>query len=129
MFKNTHAFSSFSTNNIAAAKEFYGTTLGLEVSDMSIGLSITLAGGGSVFIYPKGEDHTPANFTVLNFKVDDIDDTVDKLAAKGIKFESYDGEMKTDEKGIMRSDDPSHGPSIAWFADPAGNIISVLQEK
>ena len=128
MLKDTHAFSSFSTDDIEAAREFYGTTLGLEVSGMSMGLAIKIAGGGDIFIYPKGESHTPASFTVLNFKVDDIDTTVDELTSKGIKFESYDGEMKTDEKGILRGGG-GHGPSIAWFQDPAGNILSVLQEK
>ena len=128
MFKDTHAFSSFSANDIEKAKEFYSKTLGLDVSDMSIGLSIKIADGGSIFIYPK-PNHEPAGFTVLNFPVKDIDSAVDELASRGVTFESYDGDIKTDEKGIFRSDDPSKGPSIAWFKDPAGNILSVLEEK
>ncbi len=128
MFRDTHAFSSFSVDDIAKARTFYGETLGLNVEDMSIGLNLTIAGGGSIFIYPK-PDHSPASFTILNFPVDDIDAAVDKLISKGITFEQYDGHMKTDEKGILRSDDPRHGPNIAWFKDPAGNFLSVLQEK
>ena len=127
MFKDTHAFSSFSVDDIAKARTFYGETLGLNVEDMSIGLNLTVAGGGSIFIYPK-PDHSPASFTIINFPVDEIDDAVDKLISKGITFEQYDGHMKTDEKGVLRSDDPSHGPSIAWFKDPAGNILSVVED-
>ena len=128
MFKNTKAFSSFSINDVAAAKEFYGETLGLNVDKMSVGLSIKLSGGAEIFLYPK-EDHEPATFTVLNFKVADLDKAVDDLTAKGVKFEQYVGETGTDAKGIMRSTDPTHGPSIAWFKDPAGNFLSVLQER
>lgn len=129
MFKDTKSFSSFSANNIQKAKAFYGDTLGLEVSETPEGLSLQLAGGGSVFIYPK-PDHTPAGFTVLNFKVDNIEKAVDDLKALGVVFEQYQGEIKTDEKGIFRgSAIEGGGPDIAWFKDPAGNILSVLQEK
>ncbi len=129
MFKDTRAFTSFSTDNIEKAKEFYTKTLGLDVTDMSIGLSIKIEGGGSIFIYPKGDGHKPASYTILNFPVDDLDKAVDGLATRGVTFESYDGDIKTDEKGIFRSKDPSQGPSIAWFKDPAGNILSVLEQK
>lgn len=128
MFKDTRAFSSFSTNDIEKAKEFYGTTLGLDATDMSIGLSIQVAGGGSVFIYPKGDGHEPASFTVLNFKVKDIDKAVEDLKARGVTFETYEGDIKTDEKGILRGGE-GKGTSIAWFKDPAGNILSVLEES
>jgi predicted enzyme related to lactoylglutathione lyase len=126
MFKDTHAFSSFSVDDIAAAKKFYGETLGLDATEMSMGLNIKIAAGGDIFIYPKN-DHSPASFTVLNFPVPDIDSAVDQLKAKGVTFESFGGDLATDDKGILRSDDPSHGPSIAWFKDPAGNFISILQ--
>ena len=127
MFKDTHAFNSFSVNDLAKAKEFYAQTLGLDVSEMSVGLSIKLAGGGDIFIYPK-PDHTPATFTILNFKVENIDTTVDELTSKGVQLEHYDGPMKTDQKGIFRGKDQNHGPNIAWFKDPAGNILSVLEK-
>lgn len=123
MFKNAKAFSGFSTNDIHKAKEFYGETLGVEVEMQEEGLGLHLAGGGEVFIYPK-ENHEPATFTVLNFPVDDIDKAVDDLMAKGIEFEQYEGDIETDEKGIARGAD---GPAIAWFKDPAGNILSVLK--
>lgn len=126
MFKDTHAFSSFSTDNIEKANEFYDSTLGLDATNMSIGLELKIAGGGSVFIYPKGEAHKPADFTVLNFPVADIDKAVDELTSRGIKFESYGGDIKTDEKGILRGGE-GRGPSVAWFKDPAGNILSVPQ--
>lgn len=128
MFKNAPVFTSFSIKDLVKAEEFYGTTLGLNVEKMSIGLSIKLNGGGDVFLYPK-QDHEPATFTVLNFKVDNIDAAVDELTSKGVAFEHYTGDIATDEKGIMRSPDPSRGPTIAWFKDPCGNILSVLQEK
>lgn len=126
MFKNSKAFSSFSTDNLEEAKEFYSNVLGLEVSHdtkMDI-LSLHLANGSEVTIYPK-ENHSPATFTVLNFIVDDIDKAVDALTEKGIEFEQYTGEIQTDEKGISKGG----GVSIAWFKDPAGNILSILQEK
>jgi catechol 2,3-dioxygenase-like lactoylglutathione lyase family enzyme len=122
MFKDSRAFSSFSVNDLRRAKEFYTQKLGLEVSVSPEGLDLRLAGGGRVFIYPK-PNHEPASFTVLNFSVDDIDQAVDKLSQLGVRFEKYEGEIKTDEKGIHRN----AGPQIAWFKDPAGNILSVLQ--
>lgn len=128
MFKDAKAFSTFSVNDIPKAKEFYGKTLGIEVSEEEEGLGLKIAGGGSVFLYPK-DDHEPASFTVLNFPVDNIDEAVDKLKGLGIKFESYEGEMKTDDKGIYRGKDAGQGPNIAWFKDPAGNVLSVIEEK
>jgi catechol 2,3-dioxygenase-like lactoylglutathione lyase family enzyme len=128
VFKQTHAFSGFSVNDIQRAKEFYGQTLGLEVSETKEGLVLRIAGGGQVFIYPK-PNHTPASFTVLNFPVHDIDQAVDALRELGVRFETYEGEMKTDEKGIFRGAAPGEGPNIAWFKDPAGNILSVLERK
>jgi len=125
MFQKAKAFSSFSANNAAKAKEFYGQTLGLEVTENPEGLELHLAGGNTVFIYPK-PNHTPATFTVLNFPVDDIDQAVAELKNRGVRFEKYnEGDIKTDEKGIFRD----NGMKIAWFKDPAGNILSVLQEK
>jgi predicted enzyme related to lactoylglutathione lyase len=123
MFKDSKAFSTFSADDVPKAKQFYGETLGLNVEDQMDGLALHLAGGGEVFIYPK-DDHTAATFTVLNFPVDDIDATVDRLTAAGVPFEHYE-ELGTDEKGIFRSD--GEGPTIAWFKDPAGNILSVLE--
>ena len=120
MFKNTEAFSGFSTNDIERAKEFYGSVLGLEVSEMNGMLEIKLGSGGTVLAYPK-ENHEPATFTILNFNVDDIDKAVDELSARGVKFETYE-DFGQDEKGIARGE----GPAIAWFKDPAGNILSVL---
>ena len=120
MLKDNMAFSTFSADDIPRAKQFYGETLGLNVEDQMDGLAVHLAGGGEVFIYPK-DDHAPATFTVLNFAVDDIDNAVDKLASAGVRFERYE-EMEQDEKGINRGE----GPEIAWFKDPAGNILSVL---
>ena len=128
MFKHTHAFSGFSVDNIQAAKEFYGQTLGLEVSETKEGLVLRIAGGGQVFIYLK-PNHTPASFTILNFPVVDIDQAVDALLKLGVRFESYEGQMKTDEKGIFRGAAQGKGPNIAWFKDPAGNILSVLERK
>ena len=124
MFKNTKAFSSFSVNDLQKAKEFYGNTLGLEVSETPEGLELHIAGGNNVFVYPK-PNHTPATFTILNFRVNNIDEAVDQLTRAGIRFEHYEGEMKTDSKGVFRGD----GPNIAWFKDPAGNFLSVLEDK
>jgi len=125
MFKNSKAFSSYSVDDIVAAKSFYQEILGLDVEEDEMGfLSIHLTGGGEVILYPK-PNHLPATFTVLNFPVDDIDKAVDELISKGVAFEQYSGEIKTDEKGICRE---GGGPLIAWFRDPAGNILSVLQE-
>jgi catechol 2,3-dioxygenase-like lactoylglutathione lyase family enzyme len=121
MLKNSHAFSGFSTNDIARAKAFYADTLGLEVTEENGMLTLNLAGGGRVLIYPKA-DHEPATFTVLNFPVDDIDTAVDELTKAGIEFERYEGSGQ-DERGIARE----YPPPIAWFKDPAGNILSVLE--
>ena len=121
----TKAASSFSVNDIEKAKEFYGQKLGLDVGGEKEGLKMQI-GGLSTFIYPK-DDHAPATFTIINFMVDDIDKAVDELAGRGVQFESYEGEMKTDEKGVFRGADSGHGPNIAWFKDPAGNILSVLE--
>jgi catechol 2,3-dioxygenase-like lactoylglutathione lyase family enzyme len=122
MLKESKAFSGFSSNDIPACKRFYGETLGLDVTDEMGGLGLHFAGGGEAFIYPK-DNHEPATFTVLNFPVDDIEAAVDHLTAAGVTFERYDG-FDQDEKGIARGEE---GPAIAWFKDPAGNILSVLQ--
>jgi len=123
----TGTFSSFSVDDIEEAREFYGTTLGVDVTDNEEGgLELNFPNSGSVFIYPK-DNHEPATFTVLNFLVDDIDEAVDDLTNRGITFESYDGEMETDEKGIFRGADDDNGPNIAWFKDPAGNFVSVIE--
>jgi catechol 2,3-dioxygenase-like lactoylglutathione lyase family enzyme len=128
MLDGSHAFSGFSSNDIAKAKTFYAETLGLEVTQSGNGLlTLNLSGGGRVIIYPK-DDHQPATFTVLNFAVPDIDKAVDELTAAGITFERYPQFPGQDERGIARPDGPGTGPSIAWFKDPAGNILSVLQE-
>jgi predicted enzyme related to lactoylglutathione lyase len=122
MFKNTKAFSSFSVNDLKKAKQFYAEVLGLDVSEEPEGLRLN-ASGTSVFLYPK-PNHEPATFTVLNFQVANVDDVVDALTKRGVKFEIYDqGDLKTDSKGIAR--DP-RGPTIAWFKDPAGNFLSVV---
>lgn len=120
MLTNSRAFSGFSTDDLAKAKSFYADTLGLDVSDEHGILTLTLAGGGRVIIYPK-PNHEPATFTVLNFPVDDIEATVDRLRAAGVEFERYPG-LDQDERGINRD----QGPPIAWFKDPGGNILSVL---
>ena len=125
MFKHTKAFSSFSVNDLEKAKEFYSKTLGLDVTDNPMGLIELKIAGNNIMVYPK-PNHEPATFTVLNFPVDDVEKAVDELTAKGVAFEQYEGEIKTDEKGISRD---NGGPTIAWFKDPAGNILSVLQEK
>jgi predicted enzyme related to lactoylglutathione lyase len=121
MFRDTHAFSGFSTNDIAKAKEFYSQTLGVDVTEENDMLTLRLAGGGRVLVYPK-ENHEPASFTVLNFPVADVDATVDRLSAAGVQFERYEG-VGQDERGIMRD----QGPAIAWFKDPAGNVLAVLE--
>jgi predicted enzyme related to lactoylglutathione lyase len=126
MFKNTRAFASFSVDNLEKAKEFYGKTLGLDVSETKEGLSLRLIGGNEIFIYPK-TNHTPATFTILNFSVDDVEKAVEDLTNKGVQFQIYnEGELKTDEKGIFRGEPE---PTIAWFKDPAGNFLSVLEER
>lgn len=121
MFESSKAFSGFSVDDIASAKEFYGETLGLRVSEENGLLTLHIAGDRDTLIYPK-EHHSPATFTILNFPVDDIELAVKELNARGIEFERYDG-MVQDEHGISRGE----GPLIAWFKDPAGNILSVLQ--
>ncbi|HEY6802809.1 MAG TPA: VOC family protein [Pyrinomonadaceae bacterium] len=124
MFKEAPAFSSFSVNDLKTAKEFYGQTLGLEVSETPEGLELNLADDLNVFIYPK-PNHTAASFTVLNFKVKDINEAIDELKSQGIKLEHYDlPDLKTDENGILKGD----GMQIAWFKDPAGNVLSVIEE-
>jgi predicted enzyme related to lactoylglutathione lyase len=129
MFKDTHVFSSYSVNDIKNAKNFYSQTLGLIVSDvpgMDGLLRLSIKGGNDVMIYSK-PNHTPASFTVLNFPVDNIESTVDMLTKKGVKFEIYnEPNLKTDERGISKV---GGGPAIAWFKDPAGNILSVLEYK
>jgi catechol 2,3-dioxygenase-like lactoylglutathione lyase family enzyme len=127
MFRTRHAFSGFSVDDLDAARTFYGGALGLRVVDGEMGnLQLTLPGGHEVFIYPK-EDHLPATFTILNFVVDDVDAAVDELNAAGVVTKIYrDPDYNTDEKGIARGRAAGYGPDIAWFRDPAGNVLSVL---
>ena len=122
MFKDTKAFSGFSVNDLAAARAFYGETLGLEVSEDHGLMFLHVAGGSRIVVYPK-PDHVPAAFTILNFPVTDIDAAVDELAGRGVRFLRYEG-IETDERGISRG----FGPNIAWFNDPAGNILSVEEQ-
>lgn len=125
MFSQTKAFSGFSVDDIEKAKNFYSNVLGLRVSNLDMGvLALHIKDGNDIIIYPK-PNHKPATFTILNFPVDDIEKAVDQLADKGVKFEQYEGDLKTDKKGIFRN----AGPLIAWFKDPAGNILSVLEES
>ena len=125
MFREAESFSSFSVNDLQKAKEFYSQTLGLEVTERPEGLELH-TGNNTVFLYPK-PNHTPASFTVLNFHVEDIEAAVDELNGLGVTLEHYNlPDIKTDERGIARG---PHGPTIAWFKDPAGNILSVLEEK
>lgn len=119
------SFSGYSVNDQDAALAFYRDTLGIEVADTGMGLSLRLP-GGEVFLYQK-DDHRPATYTVLNLEVADIDVAVDELAAAGISLERYDG-MPQDEKGVLRGKASGQGPDIAWFTDPAGNILSILTE-
>ncbi|MFF5246693.1 VOC family protein [Streptosporangium sp. NPDC000095] len=123
MFRQTKAFSGFAMDDIEVARKFYAESLGLEVSEQHGMLTLHLAGGGNVLVYPK-ENHIPASYTILNFPVDDIDATVDKLVERGVIFERYAG-LPQDDRGVMRKE----GPFIAWFKDPAGNVLSVLQER
>ncbi len=120
MFKDASTFSGFSVDDVAAAKEFYGETLGIEVTEEGPGIALHLAGRTNVLAYGK-DDHQPATFTILNFEVDDVDKAVDDLTAAGVTMEHYEG--VTDEKGVMRD----QGPVIAWFKDPAGNVLSVIE--
>jgi catechol 2,3-dioxygenase-like lactoylglutathione lyase family enzyme len=124
MLSNSHAFSGFSSNDIPAAKEFYGGTLGLDVNEENGMLSLKFPGGHTVLIYPK-DDHQPATYTCLNFEVDDIDAAVTRLASAGVTFEQYGEGFDQDERGVMRG----NGPPIAWFKDPAGNILSVIESE
>jgi len=125
MLADSNAFSGFSVNDIQQAKQFYGQTLGLKVSESNGLLRLHLAGGATVLVYPK-PNHTPATFTILNFPVQDVDQTVDELTKRGVRFEIYDQPgLKTDKKGVFRGG----GPVIAWFKDPAGNILSVLEQR
>ena len=126
MFKHTKAFSGFSVNDLQKAKKFYSETLGLTVVDNPMGLiELQIEGSNNIIIYPK-PNHTPATFTILNFPVDNVDKAVDKLTSLGVQFEHYSGNIQTDEKGICRN---PQGPAIAWFKDPAGNILSVIEGK
>ena len=130
MVKSVSAFSGFSVNDQAQAKDFYSNTLGLELVNEKMGLRYALPGGGTVFIYQKN-DHQPASFTVLNLVVADIDEAVQSITDKGVQFEMYDNLFEgahQEESGILRSPDvEKYGPPIAWFKDPAGNILSVIQ--
>ncbi|MEK6478432.1 VOC family protein [Catalinimonas sp. 4WD22] len=129
MLTHSKAFSGFSVDDIEKAKTFYGEVLGLEVADNPMGiLEIHIAGSNNILVYPK-PDHEPATFTLLNFPVEDIDEAVDTLRAKGVSFERYEGEIKTDEKGVFRGAEQAKGPNIAWFRDPAGNIFSIIEEN
>jgi predicted enzyme related to lactoylglutathione lyase len=123
MFANTKAFSGFAVDDLEAAKKFYGETLGLSTSEQYGLLTLHLAGGRDTLVYPK-PDHVPAGYTILNFQVDDIDAAVAELASRGVPMERYDN-LGQDENGINRAG----GPYIAWFKDPAGNILAVLQER
>jgi len=126
MFKNTKAFSSFSVKDISEAKAFYHNVLGLEITDipdMKGLVYLNIGDAGRILVYEK-PDHTPASFTVLNFPVMDIEKAVDDLVSRGVHFEQYEGELKTDEKGISRK-----GPLVAWFKDPAGNILSIIETE
>jgi catechol 2,3-dioxygenase-like lactoylglutathione lyase family enzyme len=123
MFANTKAFSGFAVDDLEKAREFYGGTLGIDVSEENGLVNLKLAGGRDTLIYPK-PDFTPATYTILNFPVPDIDATVDELTNRGVRFERYEG-FDQDEKGVWRGEG---GPPIAWFTDPAGNILSVLEE-
>ena len=125
MFKDTKAFSSFSVDDLQKAKQFYGETLGLDVVEIPEGLELRIASSTPVFIYPSS-NYTPPKHTVLNFPVDDVEAVVDQLVERGVQMEQYDlPDLRTDERGIFRGDS---GPrAIAWFKDPAGHVLSVLQ--
>jgi predicted enzyme related to lactoylglutathione lyase len=126
MFANSEAFSGFAVPDLDAASRFYGETLGLTVTDAGMGglLSLKIAGSRDVLVYLK-PDHTPATYTILNFPVEDIDAAVDALVEAGVSMERYGG-LDADEKGIVRDE---RGPNVAWFTDPAGNILSVMQNR
>ncbi|WP_460070227.1 VOC family protein [Streptomyces sp. YKOK-I1] len=122
MFGTTKAFSGFSVDDLDVARTFYAETLGLRVSEGNGLLTLHIAGDRDILVYPK-PDHTPATYTVLNFPVDDIEEAVDELTGRGVRFERYD-HIQADDKGIFRGG----GPLIAWFTDPAGNVLSVIEE-
>jgi len=125
VLSDSKAFSGFAVNDLQKAKEFYGRVLGLSVSESHGLLRLHLAGGSTVLVYPK-PNHSPATFTILNFPVANVDAAVDELTKRGVRFEIYDeGSLRTDERGVFRGG----GPVIAWFKDPAGNILSVLEER
>jgi len=124
MFANTRAFSGFAVDDLEQARQFYGETLGIKTSEHNGLVTLHLAGDRDTLIYPK-TGHTPASYTILNFPVDDIEAAVDELASRGVRFERYDG-IEQDDRGISRG---GRGPYIAWFTDPAGNILSVLQDR
>ncbi len=126
MFTPTSAFSGFSVNDLAQAKAFYTETLGLHVDDEGVGIRLHLPGGSTVFAYPK-DNHQPATFTIVNFVVENIDEAVDELTNRGVQFEHYQEGPPTDEKGVLRGRAFHMGPDIAWFKDPAGNTLAVLQ--
>jgi catechol 2,3-dioxygenase-like lactoylglutathione lyase family enzyme len=129
MFKAVAAFNGISVKDLAEAKDFYTGVLGLELVDDKMGLHLSLPGGGKMYVYESEKNH-PASFTVLNFVVEDIDNAVDELVSSGVKFEHYDDmPAKQDSKEILRGLSANMGPDIAWFKDPAGNILSVLQDK
>ncbi|WP_448058979.1 VOC family protein [Cellulomonas hominis] len=126
MLQDSPAFSGFSVDDIPTARQFYAEVLGLRVSEAYGMLRLHLAGGAEVLVYPKGDQHVPATFTVLNFPVPDVERAVDELVGRGVRFERYDGMAQDqDERGIFRGG----GPLIAWFTDPAGNVLSVLAEE
>lgn len=127
MLNAKKAFSGISVDSLEKAKDFYTSVLGLQLQNEQMGLQFALPGGGTLFIYEKA-NHQPATFTVLNFEVEAIDDAVAQLEDKGVHFEHYHG-MPQDEKGIMRGISQNQGPDIAWFLDPAGNILSIMQNS
>ena len=125
MLANSKAFSGFSVNHVSEARKFYEATLGLRVSEDNGMLTLHIAGGRDILVYPK-DDHTPASFTILNFPVDNVESAVDELTRRGVRFERYPGmDADMDEKGIFRGG----GPLIAWFTDPAGNVLSVIEDS
>ena len=124
MLKNAKAFSGFSVDDIPKAKDFYSQTLGLDVTEETGFLSVHINGSTPILIYPK-QNHSPASYTILNFPVENIEKAVDELSNRGVKFEHYEGDINTDDKGIARG----NGPNMAWFKDPAGNILSLLEPR
>lgn len=129
MFTPTAAFSGFSVDDLDKAKQFYNETLGLQMHDAVGGATLELPGGSQAWVYPKGKAHVAASYTMLDFIVDNIDEAVDELINRGVKFERYEEGPPQDEKGILRGLSHKMGPDIAWFKDPAGNILAVLQQS